>query len=87
MKVDNKRRLILVPVDSKETRDRILEKTNNLKQVGGEFSRIYIKKNVHPGIRPEWRRLREVEKREKERPENSGCWIPLYTREKKVVQG
>ncbi|KAG0713455.1 Gamma-butyrobetaine dioxygenase [Chionoecetes opilio] len=86
MKVDNKRRPILVTVDSKEARDRILEKTNKLKQAGGEFSRIYIKKDVHPSIRAEWWRLRQVEKKEKERPENSGCVIRLDTRERKLYR-
>lgn len=86
MKSDNKRRPILATVGSKEARDRILEKTNKLKQAWGEFSRIYIKNDVHPSIRAEWRRLREVEKRKKERPENSGCVIRLDTRERKLYR-
>ena len=39
-----------------------------------------------PNIRMEWRRLREVERNEKERPENSGCVIRLDTRERKVYR-
>ena len=64
----------------------MLEETNKLKQAGGELSRIYIKKDVHPSIRAEWRRMCEVEKREKERPENAGCVIRLDTRERKLYK-
>jgi hypothetical protein len=33
---------------------------------------VYIKKDTHPGIRREMKRLRDTEKREKEKPENQG---------------
>lgn len=81
-----RRRPILVIVDSKEARDRILNKTQKLKQSGGEYSRIYIKKDVHPSIRMEWRRLREAEKKERDRPVNSGCVVRLDTRERKLYR-
>lgn len=44
------------------------------------------KKDVHPGVRKEWKRLREAEEREKERPENVGCVIRLDTRQRKLYR-
>ena len=49
----DKRRPILVEVDSKDARDRILDKAVRLKQSGDAFSSIFIKKDVHPSIRAE----------------------------------
>lgn len=83
---DSRRRAILVTITSRETRDKILAKASTLKQSAGEFSRIYVKKDVHPSIRKEWRRLHDAEKVEKERPENSGCVIRLDTRERKLYR-
>ena len=85
-RTDNRRRAMLLVVNDKDTRDRILNKAKTLKQAGGDYAKIYIKKDVHPNIRMEWRRLREVERNEKERPENSGCVIRLDTRERKVYR-
>lgn len=60
---------------SREARDKILLKAKQLKQAGGAYTKIYIEKDVHSSIKAEWRRLREAEKREKERPENSECEV------------
>ncbi len=46
----DKRRPILVEVDSKEARARILDKTARLKQSEEEFKRIFIKKDVQDGM-------------------------------------
>ena len=82
----NRRRAILVTLDSKEARDRILTKASQLKEATGELNKIYIKKDVHPSIRAEWRRLREAERIEKERPENAGCEIRLDQRQRKLYR-
>ncbi len=39
------------------------------------LSKIYVKKDTHPGIRKEKGRIRASEKREKEKPENKGCEV------------
>lgn len=80
----NQRRAILVTVASKIVRDKILEKTRKLKDAGDEFNRIYVKKDVHPSIRKEWKRLFDAEKTEKERPENAGCVVRFDKRERKL---
>ena len=39
--------------------------------------RLYIKKDSHPEVRKEWRRLKEVEEEEKKKPTNVGCNIHI----------
>lgn len=76
-----RRRPILVTVASREERDILLDKAKRLKTCEEPFKKIFIKEDVHPSVRAEWRRLWEAEKREKERSENVGCNIYLNVRE------
>lgn len=64
----------------------MLQKTSGLKQARDAYNRKYIKKDVHPSIRDEWRKLRKAEKAEKERPENAECTICLDVRERKLYK-
>ena len=82
----NSRRAILVTLAGKSIRDKILETTNQLKNAGEDYKRIYIKKDVHPSIRKEWKRLYDAERAEKERPENAGCVVRLDARERKLYR-
>lgn len=82
----DRKRPILVTVASKDVRDKILEKTKALKEAGEVYHRIYIKRDVHPSVRAEWKRLREAERKEKERPENVGCVIRLDTKERNLYR-
>lgn len=79
-------RPLLLTVRDREVRSRILANAKNLKNAGEKYSKIYVKKDVHPGVRKEWQRLREAEAREKERPENVGCDIRLDTRQRKLYR-
>lgn len=81
-----RRRPILLTLEDKDQRSKILENASKLKTSGEIYSKIYVKKDVHPSVRNEWRRLREVEKHEKERPENAGCTIRLDTQERKLYR-
>ena len=63
-----------------------MNKTKKLKEAGAPFERIYIKKDVHPAVRNEWKRLKDVELAEKNRPENVGCTIRLDARERKIYR-
>lgn len=76
-------RPLLLTIRDRETRSQVLAGAKHLKTSGERYSKIYVKKDVHPGVRKEWRRLREAEEREKERPENAGCNIRLNTKERK----
>lgn len=84
--VGNRKRPILVTLAGREVRDKILEKASALKESGEAYSRIYIKRDVHPSVRNEWKRLRDAERNEKERPENVGCVVRLDTRERKLYR-
>lgn len=79
-------RPILLMLQDKTLRTHILDQAKNLKSSGDAFKKIYVKKDVHPAVRKEWQRLRDVEKAERERPENAGCVIYLNARERKLYR-
>ena len=81
-----RKRPILVIVESKDVRDSVKTKASKLKNAGDQFKRIYIKRDEHPSVRNEWKRLRAAEAQEKERPENLGCTIRLDTRERRLYK-
>lgn len=81
-----RRRPILVTLASRDERDTMLDKAKSLKTCEEPYKNIYIKKDVHPSVREEWRRLREAEQREKERPENTGCNIRFSARERRLYK-
>lgn len=81
-----RKRPLLLTIRDKDTRSRILANAKKLKEAGENYTRIFVKKDVHPGVRREWKRLREAEDREKQRPENVGCVIRLDTRQRKLYR-
>lgn len=81
-----RRRPILFTLADKGQRRTILDNANRLKTSGDNYNKIYVKKDVHPSVRREWRRLREAETTEKARPENAGCTVRLDTRERKLYR-
>ena len=81
----DRRRPLLVVVDSRNERDIALEKAKGLKEIEG-FKRIFIKKDSHPSVRAEWTRLHEVVRLEKARAENTGCTISLDFKARKVYK-
>ena len=83
---NNRKRPILVVLASKHVRDDVLVNTNRLKNSSSCYSRIFVKKDVHPSVRNEWKRLKEAERIEKERPENVGCAIRLDFKERKLYR-
>ena len=62
----------------------ILENAKRLKTGDTRFKTVYIKKDVHPLVRKELNRLREVTRREKEKPENQGRNVTYDYKERKV---
>lgn len=81
------RRAILVTLAGKSMRDDSLETTNQLRNGGGDYSKICIKKDVHPSSRKGWKRLHHAERVEYERPENAGCVVRLDALGEKIVPG
>ena len=85
-KVGQRRRPILVTVASREDRDAVLERAKHLKEAGEIFRRIFIKKDTHPAVREEWKRLKNAEKTEKEKPDNIGCNIYINYKERQLIK-
>ena len=83
---NGRNRPILAKAPSKEQRDKILENTKALREAGPSYRRIYVKKDVHPAIRKEWKRLRDVEAAEKAKPVNQGCTIQLDYKRREVTR-
>ena len=81
-----RKRPILVTLPSKRARDKIIEKTKRLKDAGSPYDTVYVRKDVHPSVRKEWKRLRDAEASEKAKPENIGCEIRLDTKERKLYR-
>ena len=81
----DKRRPILVVVNSREDRDAALDKAKKLKDKEA-YKRIFVKRDTHPSVRAEWTRLHEVVRREKANPDNAACDIKLDYRARKVFK-
>ena len=58
-------RPILLTLPDKTLRNGLLDLANQLKEKNEPYKKIYIKKDVHPSVRREWRRLREAERRKR----------------------
>ena len=72
---NNRPRPLLIRVDSKAIRDKVLDKEKKLKDLNEPYKKIYIKKDSHPEVRKEWKRLRDAEQDEKSK--NVGSNIRL----------
>ena len=78
-------RVVLAKLQSKEARDHILQSAPTLKSLGSGFEKIFLKKDVHPLVRKEFNRLREVERREKDKPENQGFTVTYDSGRREVI--
>ena len=79
-------RPVLVLLKTPEQRKLLLGKAKKLKDADDTYKKIYIKKDTHPAIRKEWRRLKAAEKEEKEKPENVGCLIKIDYRRRVLLK-
>lgn len=84
--VGDRKQRILVTVASEEVRNKTLEKARALKDPGEVYHSIYIKRDVHPSVRAEWKRQRDAERKGKERLENAGYVVRLDTKERKLYR-
>ena len=50
----------------------VLDKAKKLKEAGDTFAKIFIKRDMHPQVRREMNRIRQAEKAEKDKAENTG---------------
>ena len=90
----DKCRPILVKTASKLVRDNLLANAKKLKEkengvpenqkVG--YESVYVKKDIHPSVRREWKRLRDVETSEKAKPANQGADIKLDPKTRTILR-
>ena len=69
---------------TQKQRDAIVAVAKELNKAGERYSRIYIKKDIHPAVRKELGRLRKVAKEENEKAANQGHKIE-YDHKNRVV--
>ncbi|MPC60093.1 hypothetical protein E2C01_054130 [Portunus trituberculatus] len=70
----------------RQVRDKVHGKTSKLKDSGAPYERVFVKRDVHPSVRNEWKRLRDAEAAERAKPQNTGCVIKLDTRARKLYR-
>ena len=81
-----KKRPIKVTLETRAMRDSILRNASKLKEQGENdpFKRVFLKRDVHPDIRKEEKRLYEVFKAERAKPGNADLDV-LFDRKNRVV--
>ena len=72
---DRRKRPIHIALESQDERNKILQVAKNLKDKGGDFARVYLKKDIHPASRKEMMRLKNREREEKQKTDNQGVDI------------
>ena len=77
-------RPLKIVLKRRQDRAIILEKSSTLGSQNTPMNDIRLKKDTHPAIRREFARLRDVEKREKEKPDNSGRTV-TYDHQQRAV--
>ena len=84
--IDHRDRPLLLECVSATEKENILANTSALKQAGPAYQKVFVKKDIHPAVRREWWRLKDAEKKEKEKPENVGCSIHLDTKQRVLLR-
>ena len=83
---EDKTRPLKVTLEERAMRDMILRNSKNLKDLPetSQFKRVFLKRDQHPEVRKEEKRLYEVFKAEKKKPENADLPV-LFDRRNRVV--
>lgn len=76
----------LVTVAPREDRNAVLERVKHLKEAGEIFKLIFMKKDTHPAVREDWKRLKNAEENEKEKPEQGGCNVNIDNKERQLYK-
>ena len=83
----DRNRPILVITDSVSTKKMILEKKSNLKNLAEDrFKKIYIKADEPLAVQREWKRLKDVYKKEKNAPNNVGTELKIDYKTRKLLR-
>lgn len=73
-------------LENQDQRNDILRVAKNLKERGGVFTRIYVKKDIHPATRRDMARLRTRENEERQKPDNQGVEITFDWRRRVLLR-
>ena len=84
--VENRTRPILVVLENTDIKNELLENAKHLKKAEQIYAKIYIKRDVHPSVRREWKRLYDSYDSEKRKPENAGCRIEIDKRKRQITR-
>ena len=82
----NRIRPIKVTLETMQMRNDVLKKASKLKdqEEGSVYRKVFLKRDTHPDVRAEEKRLYEVFKAERDKPENAGKEV-LFDRKARVV--
>lgn len=80
---DGSSRPVLVIFGNGESRKSVLSKKDALGK-DKDFGSLRIKKDQHPALRKEWKRMFDAEAEEMRKPENAGCTIE-FDRKQRVI--
>ena len=83
---ERKKRPLLVTFVSNRDRNQILNDAKKLKNEGDNFKTIYVKKDTHPAIRKEWKRLFDAKEEEEKKAENAGVTITVDKRRRVLLK-
>ena len=78
-------RPIKITVRDINERNEAISSSSNLKNIP-VLSKIFIKRDTHPAIRKEWKRMNDVLRAEQQKPENQGCNVEFNKREKIITR-
>ena len=71
-------------MENQEQRSGLLQVAKNLKENGGEFARVFIRKDIHRAFRKEMMRFNNCEREERDKPANQGVNI-MYDWQNRVL--
>ena len=63
-------RAVKVSLEEAGSQKLLVTNSKKLKDYSEPYNKIFVKKDIHPGVRREFNRLRQSEKTEKDKPEN-----------------
>ena len=76
----------MVTLENTDVKDKILSEAKKLKSAGQLYKKIYIKRDVHPAVRREWKRLYDTLEVEKNKPENVGHSVTIDKRKRQIIR-
>ena len=82
------KRPILVTVKEKGMRNKVLKNARKLKDTneGSWMKTVFIKADEHPEVRKEMKRLNDIARQERDKPENTGVEIKFDRRARKITR-